>query len=312
MPAETQTGGSTVVSTQSLKGMSLIVTTVARPDALGRCLDAVLHGDAVPEEIVIVDQGDTAVCEREVLQRSGCGVRLLYRRQPRRGLSAGRNAGAAMACGNIIAITDDDCVPDQAWLLTVHQTLSGDSAPDAVTGRVLPLGPEMPGLFAVSTRSSTSRWQFDRTITPWMVGTGANFAIRRHWFEHLGGYDERLGAGSPGKAAEDMDLFYRLLLTGARIRYEPDAVVLHERQSLSRRKASRYTYGFGMGAFCGIRLRALEGRILLVLLQWLLLRLKLLARATVAGKFSRVLEECVLLYATARGTVAALLSHAER
>jgi hypothetical protein len=58
--------------------------------------------------------------------------------------------------------------------------------------------------------------------------------------------------GSPGKAAEDIDLFYRHLRAGARIRYEPDALVYHQRQSKAQRLASRWSYGYGIGAFCSL------------------------------------------------------------
>jgi len=289
-----------------LENTSVVITTVDRPAALRRCVDALLKGDTLPAEIIVVDQGDTGSCERELLQCHSGSVRLLYYRQPRWGLSAGRNAGVALASGDIIAVTDDDCVPGRGWLSTISRNLSGDQAPDAVTGRVLPLGPEVPGLFAVSSRTDVVRRQFCRPIKPWVVGTGANFATRRHWLEKLGGYDERLGAGSPGKAAEDMDLFYRMLSAGGRIIYDPDAVVLHERQDLPRRRASRYTYGFGIGAFCGIRLRALDLRMLLVLAQWLLLRGRLLLRAVWSGNISGLREEVMVLYATARGTAATL------
>jgi GT2 family glycosyltransferase len=283
-----------------------VVTTVDRPEALRRCLEGLLAGEMVPEEIVVADQGDTGVCENEVLCRQKTGVRMRYFRQERLGLSAARNAAAAIASGAIIAVTDDDCVPDHVWVQTLYETLSGENAPDAVTGRVLPLGPEMAGLYAVSSRLSTDRQEFVRPVHPWKVGTGANFAVRRDWLERIGGYDERLGAGSPGKAAEDMDLLYRLLLCGAKIRYEPEAVVMHERQTLSRRRASRHTYGFGIGAFCGIRLRLMDLRIIPVLGRWVLLRLRLLFRAAWSRDVRQVQEESTILQATGTGFAAFL------
>jgi hypothetical protein len=68
----------------------------------------------------------------------------------------------------------------------------------------------------------------------------------------VGGWDERLGTGSGGRAAEDSDLLYRLLLAGGTVRYEPRAVVRHEWQTRARRMATRWSYGYGIGAMCGL------------------------------------------------------------
>jgi GT2 family glycosyltransferase len=301
--SELRQSGTTVAA-----GITVVVTTVDRPEPLGRCLDAILGGELLPDEIVVIDQGNTGACEHEVAQRSSVGVRLRYQQRPRRGLSAGRNAGAGLASGTIIVVTDDDCVPAPGWLLNLHRALSEPGAPDAVTGPVFPLGPDAPGLYAVSSRGSTVRTEYSaRPARPWVVGTGANFAITRAWFERAGGYDERLGAGSAGKAAEDMDMFYRLLAAGGRIRYEPGAVIFHERQPLARRMASRHTYGFGIGAFCGLWLRKLHLHILVVMMSWVLMRMRHLLRAASSKDFLRVREEWVILRATAAGVAAALL-----
>jgi hypothetical protein len=91
-------------------------------------------------------------------------------------------------------------------------------------------------------------------VIPWSVGTGGNFAARVSALRACGGWDERLGAGSGGQAGEDAELFYRLLLDGAVIRYEPAAVVRHEWQTRERRLATRWSYGYGVGAMCGLRL----------------------------------------------------------
>jgi len=118
-----------------------------------------------------------------------------------------------------------------------------------VSGIILPLGEDSAGLFPISIRTSQKRTTFQRCALPWHVGSGGNFAIRRDWLLRVGGYDERLGAGSPGKAAEDTDLFYRLLQAGAVICYEPDVVIYHERQDAARLLRSFANYSHGIGAF---------------------------------------------------------------
>ena len=174
---------------------------------------------------------------------------------------------------------------------------------DAVTGRVLPLGPELPGLYAVSSRISEAPAEFAGPALPWLVGTGGNFAARREVLLRAGGFDERLGAGSPGGSGEDMDLLYRLLRSGARIRYEPEAVVYHERQPRDRRLASRSSYGRGIGACCGLWLRGRDLNALAVLGHWLRMRGGMAAGAVRRRQWSSVREELLVLGGTARGLV---------
>jgi hypothetical protein len=175
-----------------------------------------------------------------------------YLEQPRRGLSASRNLALGSAVGAVLAVTDDDCAPDPTWLDAVAEALERPPRPGAVTGPILPLGDPEPGTFAVSLRESELAVDHAGRIAPWEVGSGGNFVAPVEILRGCGGWDERLGAGSPGRAAEDADLIHRLLRAGELIRYEPAAVVRHEWQTRERRLASRWSYGYGIGAMCGI------------------------------------------------------------
>jgi len=290
--------------------IAVAVATVDRPDSLERCLDALLAAPTLPAEIVVVDQGGGAETAAVVGSRSREDVRVAHVVADRRGLAASRNAAAAEATAPVIAVTDDDCVPDAGWVEVIAGAFAEPGAPDAVTGRVLPLGAEAPGLHAVSTRASETRREFAGRAIPWDVGTGANLAVRKEWLERVGGYDERLGAGTPGRAGEDMDMLYRLLRAGARIRYEPDAVVRHERQPSARRRASRFGYGVGIGAFCGLCLRRRDSYALAILGRWLAMRARVLAGGLRRGRGSAVADELRVLAGTARGLAYGLRAEA--
>jgi GT2 family glycosyltransferase len=235
--------------------LSVAIPTINRPNDLARCLDALQAGEVLPSQVVVVDQSVDDQTQSLVSERMGGELPITYVRQDQLGVSASRNAAISRVEHPIVAFTDDDCVPDHGWLEAIERAFASSAAPDAVTGRVLPFGPASDGTFSVSPRESTVRVDFSGKQIPWLRATGGNFALRRAWFERSGMYDERLGPGSPGRAAEDADLFYRLLKAGARFRYEPDAVVYHLRQSRDRRLATRWSYGYGMGAICGVRCR---------------------------------------------------------
>jgi GT2 family glycosyltransferase len=218
--------------------VSVVVCTMDRPDALARCLRALRECTPPPAQVVVVDQGAWPAAPE--------GVGVEHVRMSERGVSRGRNRGARAAEHELLAFTDDDCVPAPDW---IGALLGGfESGADGVTGRVLPLPGE--GGVAVSSRTSTTRRTFSGPgQTPWDIGTGGNLALRRSAFEAVGGFDEVLGPGTPARAAEDVDLLYRLANAGYTILYEPDAVVYHELKSRRARVGGRYGYGLGLGAF---------------------------------------------------------------
>ena len=135
------------------------------------------------------------------------------------------------------------------------------------------------------------------------MGSGNNFALRRDWFERVGGGDERLGPGTPGQGALDIDLFYRVLRAGGRALYDPDAIVRHEPATRSGRLERRRPYGFGMGAACGLRLREGDLYAIRLLAGWLGLRLRVLAAGLLARRWEALREEGLVLGGTAAGIV---------
>jgi hypothetical protein len=116
----------------------------------------------------------------------------------------------------------------------------------------------------------------------------------------LNGYDERLGVGTRGAAGEDLELIDRLLQAGRRIRFEPAAIVYHARKPLRERLATRWSYGMGVGALCGLRLGARDWFGVRVLAHWLSMRLGRLLHALTRRDVVTCKEELLML----RGTLA--------
>jgi GT2 family glycosyltransferase len=200
-----------------------------------------------PREVIVVDNAPATTATRDVL-RDHPGMR--YVLEPRPGLSAARNAGIARATGDIIAFTDDDVVVHPEWTARLE---SAFDAPEvaAVTGLVLPaelrteaqwtFEKDMGG-FSQGYRELRFDERFFRATRRygawvWKVGAGASMAFRRHVFEELGAFDERLGAGASG-CSEDSEMWYRVIARGWVCRYDPRVVVYHYHrdtlQNLSR------------------------------------------------------------------------------
>src|SRR5687768_9412421 len=92
---------------------SVIVPVRDGARVLGPCLDALRRQEWLPEtyEVIVVDDGSVDGTAA-VAEAAGAGVLS----QPNRGRAAARNAGAFAARGEILLLTDADCVPARDWV----------------------------------------------------------------------------------------------------------------------------------------------------------------------------------------------------
>jgi GT2 family glycosyltransferase len=278
--------------------ISVAIATRDRPQALARCLESLRANRVQPAEVVVADQSSGPEARSVV---ATAGARWVDGGD--NGLAGGQNAAFRHATMPLIAVLDDDCVADAGWIEQLERAFAADPELALLGGRVLALPAAGERAFAVASRTSTKRREFSGASAPWHVGSGNNFALRREWFERVGGCDERLGPGTAGQGALDIDLFYRVLRAGGRALYDPDAIVHHEPATRSGRLERRRPYGFGMGAACGLRLREGDLHAIRLLAGWLGLRLGVLARALLDRRWSALREEALVLGGTAAGIV---------
>jgi GT2 family glycosyltransferase len=286
-----------------LATLTVAISTLERPAALGRCLDSIAAGTRLPAEVVIVDQSRDDRTRTLVHRHRDGPTTFVYHHQRRRGLGIAQNQAVELASHPVVAVTDDDCIVDAEWVATLAALFGVDPPPDLVAGRVLPLPSEGDRVFPVASRLSENRREFNRGSMPWHVGSGNNFAVRRDCYLHIGGCDERLGPGSPARGGVDMDLFYRFLRAGALVRYEPAVLVHHGRETWSGRRARRPMYGRGMGACVGLRVRERDADAFRLLTSWVGLRLGLVGKAVLRGDARGIYEEWLMLRSTAGGLV---------
>ena len=221
--------------------MAVVVATRDRPELLAGLLDVLPAALDDRCEVVVVDSASRTPATAAVCAR--LGVRALRLEKP--GTSRARNAGIAGTTADLVAFTDDDCLPQPGWAGALRAAFA-DPAVGLVTGRVLTDVPTSAPLSVTTERQSRALSVDD------VVGHGANAAVRRRALEQVGGFDESLGPGTPLRAAEDQDLFRRVLAAGWSGRFTADAVVLH-RQWRSRRAALATSWAYGVGAGAAAR-----------------------------------------------------------
>lgn len=252
--------------------VSVVIPTVGR-DILPATVRAALAQDHPNLEVIVVDNRPAHSTVRDLLAGFH-DIRLRVVDQPVSGVSAARNAGAAVASGRIIAFTDDDAAPDPSWARHLVTTFAADTTGTlgVVSGRVFAVDGsseiqewfEATGMFDKGPRATVwpahPRPDLDvlgepgeRTVFfPYVAGqfgSGNNMAFAVEALNSIGGFDERLGTGTPTRGGEDLDAFRTAILAGWTACYRPEAIVRHHhRDTITELRSQCYGYGTGMAA----------------------------------------------------------------
>ncbi len=179
-----------------------------------------------------------AALERQVEPPGGFEV-VVVEDTEQRGPAAVRNEGVARAAGQLLAFTDDDCIPDAGWLCALHARWAGHAGA-GVGGKVV------NGLngnrFAAASQvvhDVAHAWA-NRDVPRFFSSN--NLALPRAAFVEIGGFNERL------RFAEDRELCDRWLSAGMSLAYEPAAVVRHAHRMRAGGFLAQHA-GYGTGAW---------------------------------------------------------------
>lgn len=195
--------------------LSVVVATHNRAEDLERMLNGLAAQERPPDEVIVVDDGSTdgtaAVLER--VEREGQLPLRVIRRPEAAGPATAREEGWRAAEGDLIAFTDDDCVPGPGWLGAGERAWAR-RAGIFVQGRTEPQE-QHPGPFARSLRVERLHASFPT----------CNMLYPRDLLERIGGFDTETYGRDPG--GEDCDLAWRAIEAGAHPEFAADAVVEH-------------------------------------------------------------------------------------
>ncbi len=228
----------------SYRDVTVVIPVRDNPSGVKR-LAAVLRG----MRIVVVDDGSSVPLRSEDFAGTSCELEVL-RHPVSKGPAAARNTGLASVTTDFVAFLDSDVVPRRGWL----EALLGhfcDPAVALVAPRIVGLAQSDSAVARYeSIRSSLDLGHREAPVIPYGAVSyvpSAAMICRRSVLEEVGGFDEGMRCG------EDVDLCWRLVEAGARLRYEPIAQVSHEHRVGMRAWLARKAFYGGSAAPLSVR-----------------------------------------------------------
>jgi mycofactocin glycosyltransferase len=199
--------------------------------------------------IIVVDDGSSTPIEHDDFAGAHTGIEVLRHMQSK-GPAAARNTGLAACKTGFVAFLDSDVVPRRGWL----EALLGhfcDPTVALVAPRIVGLA-QTDHLVAryEAVRSSLDLGQREAPVIPYSSVSyvpSAAIICRTSTLRDIGGFDETLRSG------EDVDLCWRLVEAGARLRYEPIAQVAHDHRTELRGWIARKAFYGGSAAPLSVR-----------------------------------------------------------
>jgi len=245
--------------------LSVLICTYNRAALLAETL-AALGQARVPEgcnlEILVVDNNssdDTPQVVRRAAAQACWPVR--YEMERSQGKSFALNRGLSAVRGEVVALTDDDVLPAEDWLVRIGEHFADDDLV-FLFGKVLPRWEVHPPAELLTT-AARDIWgplalldYGDASVTYEMssfrtkrLPIGANLAVRREALERVGGWRTDLGkVDNTLIAGEDHELCIRLYRAGLYSGlYDPAVMVRHfvPKSRVTRAYFRRWFYWHG-------------------------------------------------------------------
>ncbi|MCK4717203.1 MAG: glycosyltransferase [Thermoplasmata archaeon] len=207
---------------------SVVVITRNTEMYMADLLDSLTHQSLRPLEVIVADCNSTDRTKAITKRYAKKYDYIHYYNMPgTRGVS--RNAGAKMAKGDIIAFVDADAIANALWIENMEKSF--DKGSMVVAGREVRLGYEGWGKLK---RVGIIHKGQDISYP------SVNLAYDHDLFNKIGGFDPWF------KEAEELDLNYRAVEAGAKITYNPKAIIYHRvRESIKGFFKQAFWYGFG-------------------------------------------------------------------
>lgn len=194
---------------------SVVICTYNRLPCLIRCIESLLCIPYSPLDIIIINDGSTDGTKEYLENLHRTNIRV-HHHEENRGLSNARNTGISLASHDIIAFTDDDCLPTSAW---IEEMIKGftDASVGFVIGETRYVRDGYKGYFPERlVQNVDAHWPM-----------GCNIAYRKKMFTTIGGFDPAFFSYNN----EDSEIAIRAVAKGYAYTRQTDAIVYHQQMN---------------------------------------------------------------------------------
>lgn len=185
-------------------------------------LEALYNNTVLPDEVIVADGGSTDNTIQLIKERFPQATVI---NNPEKNAAAGRNEGIKKAHGDIVAFTDGDCIVDKHWIENISKAFSENEV-DGLGGKVL----IAPPINHIEEYWGNLAWKLIMNFgdEPYIVDrctlndafVTANCAYKRSLLVKVKGFNNWFANN-----AEDVDLCWRAIKSGARLMYIPDVQI---------------------------------------------------------------------------------------
>jgi GT2 family glycosyltransferase len=210
--------------------VSIIIVNLNGKKWLEKCFKSVLASDYPHDkfEIILVDNGSTDGSVKFVkdLFRNDTRIKVLCNER-NLGWSPANNQGMKLAKGEILICLSNDMEVDPRWLKEIVNMMRSDSSIGIVPCNSISMWDRKT---FDSGMNFLDKYGFAYSYAPQekprqvFFAEGMAFAIRKHVFEEIGGFDDYYFM-----EYDDMDLSWRARLAGYKVFFCPTSLVYHAR-----------------------------------------------------------------------------------
>lgn len=202
--------------------LSVVIPALNSESTIGLTLSSIFSSSFPRDlfEVLVVDDGSSDGTV-EVAQRFPVRVE----RCAKRGIGPPRNLGIRMAKGNIVCLTDSDCVVEKNWLEKIWGFFGAHSDADGVGGPVFPYPVSQNKIQRLTGELFVEDQGYPRGMKKVLFGSmsgmifGSNCAYKKDAITSAGGYSE------PG--GSNLELAWRLASLGWNLFFDPEIRISH-------------------------------------------------------------------------------------
>lgn len=156
-------------------------------------------------------------------------------------VSKARNFGIMKSSGEYLIFIDDDAAISENFLDVLYDNILNKKEVNAFYARILdPLNKDpFTHIYEVAEAKYLSYFDY-------LYSGGTSLVLARSVLDEIGLYNEQFGPGGKYPAAEESDLFFRMIQAKKKILYLPELVILHPViADSSSNKVYNYSYAIG-------------------------------------------------------------------